>query len=260
MFFVTSPPSFWAAQLLGDGPAAFLRCGSGGLGCLSRSLGRAGPCPMCGSILFLQSLFLPKAGDGVTGRKLGIFHDGLPPVEIGIGFHRCLLCLFHIPPGFQFPVRTRLMETPIAIAHSLLNLPFSQVAGLNAGVIALHLAHFTVEGGPYFLDRPGQWVAMFLAGRVYGDSSFRRVQPIRRLVRLTDGLFQFRRRLVCLGKLQTGGRAVPGCLTLPKGVSPLSPRLFRLSAFPVSHHLVRRPDQCPRRFISRRIILLRGTV
>lgn len=152
------------------------------------------------------------------------------------------------------------METPIAIAHSLLNLPFSQVAGLNAGVIALHLAHFAVEGGPYFLHRPGQWVAMFLAGRLYGDSSFRRVQPIRRLVRLTDGLFQFRRRLVCLGKLQTGGRAVPGRLTLPKGVSPLSPRLFCLPAFPVSHHLVRRPVQCPRRFIRRRIILLRGTV
>ena len=101
---------------------------------------------------------------------------------------------------------------------------------------------------------------MFLAGRLYGDSSFRRIQPIRRLVRLADGLFQFRRRLVCLGKLQTGGRAVPGRLTLPKGVVPLSPRLFCLPAFPVSHHLVRRPVQCSRRFIRRRIILLRGTV
>ena len=47
------------------------------------------------------------------------------------------------------------METPIAIAHGLLNLPFSQVAGLNTGVIALHLAHFAVEGGFQFLDRPG---------------------------------------------------------------------------------------------------------
>ena len=121
------------AQLLGDGPAAFLRCGSGGLGCLSRSLGRAGSCPMCGGILLLQPLFLPQAGDGVTGRKLGIFHDGLPPVEIGIGFHRCLLRLFHIPPGFQFPVRACLMDTPAAIAHGLLDLPLPQVAGLDAG-------------------------------------------------------------------------------------------------------------------------------
>ena len=80
-----------AAQLLGDGPAAFLCCGGGGLGRLARCLGRAGPCPVGGGVLFLQALLLPQAGDGIAGRKLGIFHDGLPPVEIGIGFHRRLL-------------------------------------------------------------------------------------------------------------------------------------------------------------------------
>ena len=118
LFFVTKPPSFWAMV-----PPPLLRCGSGGLGRLARGLGRAGPCPVCGGVLFLQPLFLPQAGDGVTGRKLGIFHDGLPPVEIGIGFHRCLLRLVHIPPGFQFPVRPGLMDMPAAIAHGLLDLP-----------------------------------------------------------------------------------------------------------------------------------------
>ena len=144
-----------AAQLLGDGPAALLRCGGGGLGRLARGLGCAGSCPVGGGVLFLQPFLLPQAGDGVTGRKLGIFHDGLPPVEIGIGFHRCLLRLFHIPPGFQFPVRACLMDTPAAIAHGLLDLPLPQVAGLDAGIFTLHLAHFAVEGGLHLLHRPG---------------------------------------------------------------------------------------------------------
>lgn len=47
------------------------------------------------------------------------------------------------------------METPAAIAHGLLNLPLPQVAGLDAGVVALHLAHLAVEGGLDLLHRPG---------------------------------------------------------------------------------------------------------
>ena len=80
-----------AAQLLGDGSAALLRCGGGGLGRLARGLGRAGPCPVGGGVLFLQTFLLPQAGDGIAGRKLGIFQDGLLPIEIRIGLHRRLL-------------------------------------------------------------------------------------------------------------------------------------------------------------------------
>ena len=58
---------------------------------------------------------------------------------------------------------------------------------------------------------------MLLAGRLHGDGGLRRVQLIRRLVGLADSFFQLRRRPVCLRKLQTGGRAVPGRLTLPEG-------------------------------------------
>lgn len=150
MFFVTKPP-----QLLGDGPAALLCRGGGGLGRLARGLGRAGPCPMRGGVLFLQPLFLPQAGDWIAGRKLWVLHDRLLPVEVRVGLDRRLLRLFHIPPGFQLAVRPGLMDTPAAIAHSLLNLPLSQVAGLDAGVLALHLAHLAVKGGFQFLNRPG---------------------------------------------------------------------------------------------------------
>ena len=87
---------------------------------------------------------------------------------------------------------------------------------------------------------------MLLAGGLYGNGGLRRVQLIR--------------RPVCFRKLQTGGRAVPGRLTLPKGVAPLAPRLFRLAPFHMTRRLVRRPAQCPRRFISGGIVLLRGTV
>ena len=47
------------------------------------------------------------------------------------------------------------MDTPAAIAHGLLDLPLPQVAGLDAGVVALHLAHLAVEGGLDLLYRPG---------------------------------------------------------------------------------------------------------
>ena len=76
-------------------------------------------------------------------------------MEVGVGLDRSLLRMLHIPPGFQLAVCPGLVDTPAAIAHGLLNLPFSQVAGLNTGVIALHLAHFAVEGGLHLLHRPG---------------------------------------------------------------------------------------------------------
>ena len=101
---------------------------------------------------------------------------------------------------------------------------------------------------------------MLLTGRLYGNSGLCRVQLIRRLVGFADSFFQLWHRPVCLGKLQTGGRAAPGRLTLPEGVAPLAPRLFRLTPFHMTRRLVRRPAQCPRRFISGGIVLLRGTV
>ena len=101
---------------------------------------------------------------------------------------------------------------------------------------------------------------MLLTGRLHGDGGLCRVQLIRRLVRLADSFFQLRRRPVCLRKLQTGGRAVPGRLTLPEGVAPLAPRFFRLAPFHMALHLVHRPAQCPRRFISRGIVLFLGAV
>ena len=64
-----------AAQLLSGGPAALLCRRGGSLGRLARGLGCAGSCPVGGGVLFLQPFLLPQAGDGVTGRKLGVLHD-----------------------------------------------------------------------------------------------------------------------------------------------------------------------------------------
>ena len=76
-------------------------------------------------------------------------------MEVGVGLDRRLFRPLHIPPGFQLAVRPGLMDTPAAIAHGLLDLPLPQVAGLDTGVLALHLAHLAVDGGFQFLDRPG---------------------------------------------------------------------------------------------------------
>ena len=101
---------------------------------------------------------------------------------------------------------------------------------------------------------------MFLPRRFHRDSGFRRVQFVRRLVRLANGLFQLRRRPVLLCKLQTGGRAVPGRLPLPEGVAPLAPRLFRLAPFHMARRLVHDPARRSRRLMVGGIVLLRGTV
>ena len=101
---------------------------------------------------------------------------------------------------------------------------------------------------------------MLLARGLHGDGGLCRVQLIHRLVGLADGLFQLRRRPVCLRKLQTGGRAVPGRLTLPEGIAPLSPRLFRLAPFHMARCLIHCPAHRSRRLMVGRIVLLRGTV
>ena len=249
-----------AAQLLGDGSAALLCRRGGSLGRLARGLGRAGPCPVRGGVLFLQPFLLPQAGDGIAGSKLGVLHDRLLPIEVGVGLDRRLLRPLHIPPGFQLAVCPGLVDTPAAIAHGLFDLPLPQVPRLDAGVLALHLAHLAVDRGLDLLHGLGQRVAVFLPRRFHRDSGLRRVQLVRRLVRLVDSFFQLRRRPVCLRKLQTGGRAVPGRLPLPEGVAPLAPRLFRLAAFHMARRLVHRPAQHTGGLISRGIVLLRGAV
>ena len=142
---------------------------------------------------FAAAFSATGGGGGVTGRKLGIFHDGLPPVEIGIGFHRC-----PAPPA-SHPARVSVSGPHAPDGNADCHSPRpSQSAVLPGGrperrsyrPSTLLTSPWRVDRN--FLHRPGQWVAMFLAGRLYGDSSFRRIQPIRRLVRLADGLFTLR--------------------------------------------------------------------
>ena len=211
---------------------------------------------MCGGILLLQPLFLPQAGDGVTGRKLGIFHDGLPPVEIGIGFHRCLLRLFHIPPGFQFAFRPPVLDTAVSVAHSLLKAAFAQVARLDTGIFLLHLPDLAVDGCARLLDGAGQRIGMGLSRTLIGDCVPRGVQPVRRLVRPVDGPLQLRLGLVCLGKLQPGGWAARR-LALPIGPALFPTLLFGCCLFPVQFRTVHRFSSGARRVAGGGMILLR---
>ena len=96
-----------------------LRCFSG-LGSLARR-------PVCRRILLLQLPFLPQAGDGI-GCKLGVLRHGFPIVKIRIGLDRRLLRLCCVPPGFQLAFRPPVLDTAVAVAHSLLNTAFPQVA------------------------------------------------------------------------------------------------------------------------------------
>ena len=209
--------------------------------------------------MLLQLPFLPQAGDGI-GCKLGVLRHGFPIVEIRIGLDRRLLRLCRVPPGFQLAFRPPVLDTAVSVAHSLLKAAFPQVARLDAGIFLLHLPDLAVDRRACLLNGAGQWIGMGLSRTLIGDRVPGGIQPVRRLVRLADSFFQLRRRPVCLRKLQTGGRAVPGRLTLPEGVAPLAPRFFRLAPFHMALHLVHRPAQCPRRFISRGIVLFLGAV
>ena len=169
-----------------------LRCFSG-LGSLARR-------PVCRRILLLQLPFLPQAGDGI-GCKLGVLRHGFPIVEIHIGLDCRLLRLCRVPPGFQLAFRPPVLDTAVSVAHSLLQTAFPQVARLDAGIFLLHLPDLAVDRCARLLNGAGQRVGV-LGGQRFGrNSGLCRVQPFRRLVRLSDGPLQFRLGLVRLGKL-----------------------------------------------------------
>ena len=228
-----------------------LRCFSGWGGLARR--------PVCRRILLLQLPFLPQAGDGI-GCKLGVLRHGFPIVEIRIGLDRRLLRLCRVSPGFQLAFRPPVLDTAVAVAHSLLNAAFSQVARLDAGIFLLHLPDLAVDGCACLLDGAGQRIGMLGGWRFGRNSSLCRIQPVRRLVRLADGPLQLRFGLVCLGKLQSGGWAARCRLALPVGSALFPALLFGCCLFPVQFHTVHRFSSGAHRFAGCGMVLLRCAV
>ena len=229
-----------------------------GLRCFP-SLGGLARRPVCRRILLLQFPFLPQAGDGI-GCKLGVLRHGFPIVEIRIGLDRRLLRLCRVSPGFQLAFRPPVLDTAISVAHSLLKATFPQVARLDAGIFLLHLPDLAVDCCACLLDGSGQRIGVGLSRTLIGDRVAGGIQPVRRLVRLSDGPLQLRLGLVCLGKLQSGGWAARCRLALPIGSALFPAILFGCCLSPVQFHTVHRFSSGARRVAGYRIVLLRRPV
>ena len=225
-----------------------LRCFPG-LGGLARR-------PVCRRILLLQLPFLPQAGDGI-GCKLGVLHHDFPIVEIRIGLDRRLLRLCRVSPGFQLAFRPPVLDTAVPVAHSLLKAAFPQVARLDAEIFLLHLPDLAVDRRACLLNGAGQRIGVGLSRTLIGDSVPGGIQPVRRLVRLADGLLQLRLGLVCLGKLQSGGWAARCRLALPIGPALFPALLFGCRLFPVQFRTIHRFPGGTRHVVGCGMVLLR---
>ena len=228
-----------------------LRCFPG-LGGLARR-------PVCRRILLLQLPFLPQAGDGI-GCKLGVLRHGFPIVEIRIGLDRRLFRFCCVPPGFQLTFRPPVLDTAVAVAHSLFKAAFPQVARLDAGIFLLHLPDLAVDRCARLLDGAGQRIGVGLSRILIGDRVPGGIQPVRRLVRLADGPLQLRLGLVSFGKLQSGGWAACRRLALPIGSALFPALLFGCCLFPVQFRTVHRFSSGARRVAGQGMVLLRRPI
>ena len=229
-----------------------------GLRCFS-SLGGLARRPVCRRILLLQFPFLPQAGDRI-GCKLRVLRHGFPIVEIRISLDRRLLRFCRVPPGFQLAFRPPVLDTAVSVAHSLLKAAFPQMARLDAGIFMLHLPNLAVDRCACLLDGAGQRIGVGLSRTLIGDRVPGGIQPVRRLVRLSDGPLQLRRRPVSLGKLQSGGWAARRRLALPIGPALFPALLFGCCLFPVQFRTVHRFSSGARRVTGRGMVLLRCPV
>ena len=84
---------------------------------------------------------------------------------------------------------------------------------------------------------------MLLTGRLHGDGGLCRVHLSAALSDLRTAFFSSGAARSASENCKREEGRVPGRLTLPEGVAPLAPRLFRLAAFHMARRLVRRPVQ-----------------
>ena len=266
----------------------FLRALCRGLRRLRCCAGGTVRCPVRRRILLLQPFLLPQAGNGITGRKLGIVMERLLVKVVRVGPDCRLLRQRSVPPGFQLTVRPPVLKFPVPIAHRFLRASFHQMTGFYTRIFLLHLPHLRVGGMADLLQGTVQWILGRMGGRrlvclpenqlcaagsgflvknalrsqnaLFGNGGPCRVQLIRRLVGTVHILFQGRVCPFLLGELQPGRWTVLCRPTLPVGPAPV-PALF-LFTF-VDTPVIQTVDSilCQRRRITGGgIVLLRGTV
>ena len=142
-----------------DSWAVFLGRFCRGLRCFPRP-GRSCPPPgMPPHIAFAASVFCHRREMGLDA-SWGFLRHGFPIVEIRIGLDRRLLRLCRILPGFQLAFRPPVLNTAVAVAHSLLKTAFPQVARLDAGIFLLHLPDLAVDRCACLLNGAGQRIGM----------------------------------------------------------------------------------------------------
>ena len=223
---------------------------------------RRGRCVLCGflclsqllCIVPLDPLFLQKAGHRVRSCQCRIIMQCLLVEVLGICLDRSLLCLRCVTPGLCAVMVNGGTDFTFTVGNPTLRQHLALVSGLNTHIFLFHLMHLRMGGVDDLMDRPGKRivpqasVGAFLhffkvklrfafsgclvkntlgtKNFLCGDSGLCRVQPIRRTVGTVDVLSKCGIGTFFLGKLQTGGRALPCGRTIPHrlGVS-----LFRLS-------------------------------
>ena len=189
-------------------------------------------------ILPLDMFFLQITGYRVGSCKAGIVLNRFLIQNLRIGFICCLLRFGYIPPGLGLMVMECLPHPASGMKHTLFRQFLGLVSCLHPHIFLLHFVNLVVGGKGDLLGRTAQRivpqlpVGLFLhvlktnrgfarAGgfveypflRLYGfgrDLRLGCIQLIRRPVRPFNVLAKGRISAFLVGKLQPGGRTLPG--------------------------------------------------
>ena len=173
---------------------------------------------------------------------------------LGVCLDRSLLCLRCVTPGLCAVMVNGGTDFTFTVGNPTLCQHLALVSGLHTHIFLLYLMHLRMGGVDDLMDRPGKRIVSQASIGAFlhffkvklrfafsgclvkntlgtenflcGDSGLCRVQPVRRTIRTVNDLSKCGIGAFFLGKLQTGGRALPYGRTIPHrlGVS-----LFRLS-------------------------------
>ena len=254
MFLVTKPPSFWAMV-----PAPFFAAEAAAWDALPAAW--AAPVLPGGR----RRTVFAAASSATGGRwdcwtQAGIFHDGLPTVELVLAFKP----LPALPVSHPARVSVSGPHAPDGNADCHSPQP-SQSAVLPGG----RPERRSYRPPPCSLRRGGWTVFPAPAGTMgchvpcrEGFTGTAAFAASSRSAALSDLRMAFSVPAPpgLSRKTANGRKGGPWPPHPPERCLAAFAAPFLSAGVPGVHHLVRRPVQCPRRFIRRRIILLRGTV
>ena len=187
---------------------------------------RRGRCVLCGflclpqflCIVPLDPLFLQKAGYRVRSCQCRIIMQCLLVKVVGVCLNRSLLCLRRVTPGLCAVMVDGGTNFAFSVGKPAFRQHLALVSSLNTHIFLFHLMHLRMGGVGDLMDRPrkrimpqssiGAFLHFFKVKLRFafsgclvkntlgtknffcGDSGFRRVQPVRRLIRLANGPLQ----------------------------------------------------------------------